>query len=58
MLQGYTVNVLGNHVTNAKAKGYHAYYANNVTAIEIKAKSKEEAASIARQFGRVLYVFL
>lgn len=54
----YTVNCRGNIVSKAKSKGYHAYYANGVTAVEIKADSKAEALRIARRYGWfALYVF-
>ena len=56
-LKHYTVNVSGDKVVMAKEKGYHAYYANNVTAIEIMAFNKRRAKKIASQFGTVLYVF-
>jgi len=60
---GYTVNVAdatGQVVGEAKAAGYHAYHAytaNGVTAIEIKARNRIKARSIASQFGKVLYIF-
>lgn len=56
----YTVNVKdddGSAANHAKSCGYHAYHANGVTAIETKANTKAEARRIARQFGKVLYVF-
>ncbi len=53
-----TVNVKGNVVNAAKAAGYHAYYANGVTAIETKTYDKEQARKIAERFGRVLYIFV
>ena len=54
----YTCNVQGNVVTAAENAGYHAYYADGVTAIEIPATSKRDARRIAAQFGKVLYVFI
>lgn len=58
MMNHYTVNTSGNNVTYAKECGYNAYYANNVTAIEIKSSSKSEAKRIAESMGfKVLYVF-
>lgn len=53
----FTVNTQGNNVEIAKNKGYHAYYANGVTAIEVKAKSKKEAKRKISFFAKVLYVF-
>lgn len=55
----YTVNVAGNVVRKAKEHGWHAYYANGVTAIEIPAANKKAAKDAAEWFGwKVLYVFL
>ena len=39
----YTVNTLGDNRIVAGRAGYHAYYANGVTAIEVQAKNKKEA---------------
>lgn len=50
----WTCNVKGNCVYSAKAAGFHAYHANGVTAVEVKAAS---ARAIASRFGEVLYVF-
>ncbi len=52
-----TVNVRGNVVKQAKAAGYHAYYANGVTAVEVKTYDESKARMIAEQFGKVLYMF-
>jgi hypothetical protein len=57
MLRSYTCNVQGDCVVEAKDAGYHAYYASGVTAIEVKAKNKRGAWSIASRFGKVLYIF-
>lgn len=56
-LSNYTVNVEGNAVAAAQDKGYHAYYADNITAIEIECRSKREARQIGRNFGKVKIVF-
>lgn len=59
-LRSFTVNVRGGSiiVSRAKAAGFHAYHANGVAAIEIKALNKTEAERIARVFSsRVYYVF-
>jgi hypothetical protein len=55
----WTVNVEGgaNTVSLAKFAGYNAYHATGVAAIEIPASNKGDAKKIARQFGRVLYVY-
>jgi len=59
--KSYTVNVQGNRVPEAVRNGYHAYYSEytNITAVEVKAKSKREAKMLAfRATGsEVLYVF-
>jgi len=57
-MKSFTVNTSGNNVQIAKRCGYHAYYANGVTAIEVKAKNKRDARSIVTKLGvQVLYVF-
>lgn len=56
-LKSFTCNVQGNVVDQAKQAGYHAYYANGVTAIEVKALNARAARSIAQHFGKVLHVF-
>ena len=58
-LKSFTVNVQGNKVSEAEYWGYHAYFSTytNITAIEIKAKNKQEAREIINKFARVLYVF-
>jgi hypothetical protein len=54
----YTVNTLGDNRITAGRAGYHAYYANDVTAIEVQAKNKKEAGRIVRALGLiVLYIF-
>lgn len=55
-LKSFTCNVQGNVVDQAK-QAYHAYYANGVTAIEIKALNARAARALAQHFGKVLYVF-
>ena len=58
MRHKYTVNCAGNIVNEAKAAGFHAYYANGITAVEITAISKAQAHKIASANGwRALYVF-
>lgn len=54
--KSYTVNILG-ELSKKDTYPYNSYYANGVTAIELKAKDKREARQIASQFGKVLYVF-
>lgn len=56
-MKHYTVNVKGNVVSEAKAAGYYAYYADGITAIEIKATNKKIARSIASNFGSVEFIF-
>lgn len=56
-MRWYTCNVEGNVVAMAESAGYHAYYANGVTAIEVRAKSKTEAAKVAGRLAKVLHVF-
>ena len=56
-MKHYTVDTSGNNVQIAHEKGYHSYYANNVTAIEIQAKNKKQAKTIISKFCNVLYVF-
>ena len=56
-MKSFTVNVQGNVVNEAKAEGYRAYYANDVTAIEIKTLTKKDAKHMAEIFGQVLYIF-
>jgi hypothetical protein len=41
----FTVNVRGDCKDLAINRGFHAYYANGITAIEIESNSKKEAAS-------------
>jgi len=54
----YTVNVKGGMVSTAEIVGWHAYYANGVTAVEIQATSKQDAKRKAERVGlEVLYVF-
>lgn len=53
----WTVKVTGNVVAEAKAWGYHAYYANGVTTIETGLMIKASARKRCRQFGEVLYIF-
>ena len=54
----YTVNVRGGMVSVAEIMGWHAYYANGVTAIEIPATSEQDARHKAERVGlEVLYVF-
>jgi hypothetical protein len=52
-----TANVLGDCVQAAKQQGYHAYYANGVTAVETRATTGQAARKIAAQFGTVLFIF-
>ncbi len=56
--ENYTVNVSGDKVNTASGFGYHAYYANGVTAVEIPNVTKAEAHRIASQIGKVLYIFI
>lgn len=54
----YTVNVNGDKVQEAKSLGFHAYYSNGVTAVEINAENARDARQIATIHGfAVLYVF-
>lgn len=53
----YTCNVRGDKVRKAKERGYHAYYANGVTAIEITAHSKSTVRRIISKWAEVLYIF-
>lgn len=58
-MNGYTVNTEGDNRDIARSAGYHAYYANGVTAIEITAQNKREAGNKARALGcKVLYIFI
>ena len=60
-MKSYTVNTEGNNVDVAKRLGFHAYYADGVTAIEVHAKDKREARSIVRSIignvPKIYYVF-
>lgn len=58
-MKSYTINVKGNLVNLAKEKGYNAYYADNITAIEIKANNKIEAKRIIKRItnAKICYVF-
>jgi hypothetical protein len=53
----YTCSVCGDVKDLAAVYGYHAYYADGVTVIEIRARDKREARLLAGFFGSVLYVF-
>ena len=54
----YTVTISGNHVKEAENRGYHAYYASEVTAIEIKASNKANARKLVNLMGfTVINVF-
>ena len=45
-------------VTDIKAMGYHAYYANGIIAVEISAQDEAQAKQIAEGLGmQVLYAF-
>lgn len=53
-----TINVRGNVVAQAEAAGYHAYYADGVTAVEVGKVTEREAHGIARVMGWiVLHIF-
>ena len=55
---GYTCNVQGDQRGIAKDRGLHSYYAGGVTAIELKAVSKQAAAEYLASLGlTVLYIF-
>jgi len=57
-MKSFTVNTSGNNVQMAKDHGYHAYYANGVTAIEVKASNVANAKRIIKLMRlNVLYVF-
>ena len=60
-MKSYTVNTEGNNVNLAKEYGYHAYYANGITAIEIRAENEIKAEYIAQRIigkhKKVYYVF-
>ena len=57
-LKSYTVNTEGNNIRLANLAGYHAYYADNVTAIELKAVDKNRAKLLIKNLGlKVLYIF-
>ena len=60
ILTTYTVNVAGNQLAEViEQSTYHAYYANDVTAIEIPAYSKRQTWDIAMNMGfQVYYVFV
>lgn len=57
-MYSYTVNVEGDKTKEAKLAGFHAYYANGVTAVEIQARNRKQARDIAVLNGwKVLYIF-
>lgn len=58
-MRTYTVNTEGDNVDWANFHGYHAYYANGVTAIEIPAQDENDAREIVNEDLDlyVLYVF-
>ena len=60
-IKSYTVNTEGDNVATAAYYGYHAYHADGVTAIEIKAKNAREAELIAKRiigtYRKVYYAF-
>ena len=60
-MKSYTVNTEGDNVDTAKRLGFHAYYADGVTAIEVHANGKQGAARIVRNIigskPQIYYIF-
>jgi hypothetical protein len=58
MMKKYTVNTSGDNVGLAERLGYHAYYANGVTAIELQSSNKANARKLIASLGlKVLFIF-